>query len=311
MKQVLHLIFATLVLPILWGCEKSETSAPQIYASITLAGGSGSEQITIKKGESVNYKFTISSPDITLKKVELWRYDGRGINKVDPSSPQKVWKTPADPLGNQFEITGNAQNLTNDIQFSVYVEDLNGNYTSKRVSAFLDLMRYNQTLLNADNGNAAEAFLNLESGRALPVAMTISDPAAIDFGYSNIAALPLTGPKANACLISFDEFWKAGIYALNSNNLNPNTTFRKISVMTQATFDNLTSAELSGLFNGGTEMTTPAGMGFTTGKIAPGLLINDMLAVKTKDGRFGLLWVKAVTAANIQLSVIIQNKPVQ
>lgn len=308
MRKIVISIVAMGLLTIVWGCTKNEPELPSITAVISSSGASGDEQITIKKGESVTYKFTVKSHDAELKKLELWQFNGRGINKVDPSSPIKMWKAPSDELGYQYEVSGTLQNLTNDAQLSVYAEDFNGNYSSRKVSAFLDVMRFNQTLLAANNANSAEAFLNLETGRALPVAMTISDPSAIDVGYAYLSSLPSSGPKANGCLISFDEFWKAGIYAMNNNSLNATTTIRKVTGMTQAIYDNVSYTELNGIFESGIVPVTPSGMGFTPGRIITGLAVGDGLALKTYDGRIGLLWVKAVAAANIQLSVVVQNK---
>ena len=78
-----------------------------------------------------------------IKTVELWSRKGIGVNAEAPKR-KKSWSYLRD-IGKNFVVTDTIQALSEDEQYSIYVQDGNDNFTTDFVSC-LDVTLYEQTL---------------------------------------------------------------------------------------------------------------------------------------------------------------------
>ena len=271
-------------------CSESISEGPIIKTSVNILGKSDNQQnqIRVPMGTDVVYKFELSSTS-DIKTIELWSRKGIGVNAEAPKK-QKSWSYLSSEIGKNFVVSDTIQSLSEDEQYSVYVQDMNDNFTTDIVSCFLDVMLYEQTLTDgASVGNSA-TFMNFESGRRLFIANTIGDPTGVDIGFAY-----MENSDFQACLVSFDEYYKTGNYAMVKNDLNPSVTFKDATGM-------LTSDELSTIAERSTElknifdnaMDYPSILDFSPGKIAWAINKDDIISFKTQDNRYGLINVKEI-----------------
>ena len=154
--------------------------------------------------------------------------------------------------------------------------------------------------------------MNFESGRSLFIANTISDPTGVDIGFSY-----MENSDYQACLVSFDEYYKTGNYAIVKNNLNASVTFKNATgLVSSDDLDSIaeSSATLKNLFDSASSY--PSTLDFSSGKIAPAIQTGDMISFQTQDNRYGLIHVKAIDRKaesisnnqTITLEVIIMKK---
>lgn len=304
-------------------CTKMIDNRPDIIASVNKLGEyiEGQTLLNVERTDVAVFRFDIASNGAAIKKIELWKYTGYGVNATQPQLVKK-WEEPADHIGNQFlvssSVIGQEVAVNTDVQYSVYVEDMNGNYASERVQIFVDLTRYDLVENSLYTGNVAatsKTFLNLQSGRTLPVGQTIADPSGVDLGFAWMPENPDENP-ANACLVSFNQYWRTGIYNMLGDENNGSVKFRKAPDMTEEEFDDLSinRASLVSIYEKSTIMDPPEGSGFLKEDeaIAANVKVGDVFSVKTKDGRYGLFRVLSIDTRkdneNIQLSILISKR---
>jgi len=290
MKEIKILIFMLILGGFgLTGCSDDDNEAPLITSSVYELGQEGnSEQIVVPIGTDVAYSFKISS-SVGLKYIELWGKSGVGINKED-AKLFGSWSSVDFIDINNFSISDTIDSLSNDVQYSVYVQDINDNYCSTKVNCFLNVLSYSQTLTDGAAAATSATFLNLESGMSYYIANTIGDPSGIDLGFTYMENTPY-----QACLVSFDEYSKTGNYGMVVNDLNPAMTFRNANnAITTEHFedDAINPSELESIYKNSTEFTEI--LNFTNGKIAYGLQDGDFVSFYTEDGRFGILRVNEI-----------------
>lgn len=296
-------------------CSESISDAPKIRTSVNILGESDRQQneIMVPMGTDVVYKFELSSTS-DIKTIELWSRKGIGVNAEAPKK-QKSWSYLSSELGKKFVVTDTIQSLSEDEQYSVYVQDSNDNFSTDLVSCFLDVTLYEQTLTDGASSGNTKTFMNFESGRSLFIANTISDPAGVDIGFSY-----MENSDYQACLVSFDEYYKTGNYAMVKNNLNAAVTFKDATGLVSS--DELgTIAEsataLKNLFDSATDY--PSILDFSTGKIASAIQEGDVVSFQTQDNRYGLMHVKEIDRKGesisnnqtITLEVIIMKKVIK
>ncbi len=308
---------------LLSSCSKEEENGPYIRGTVNLLGDYVKDQhsITMTRQQTAVYRFDIQARGSDLRKIELWQYKGTGINAEQPTKLY-TWAYPAVVLGRTYTIDSSSlgEDVVDgkDVQYSVYAEDMDGNFTSSRLQIFIDVFAYSLTgdaLYTGSLDATSRTFLNLQSGRRLVVANTVSDPAGIDLGFAWLGSLPTANP-AEACLISFDQYWKTGIYNMLTNEQTGWVKFRKTD-MTQAEFEDisLTASDLESIYDAAAIITPPAGSGFEKAeeRIAPNLSAGDVLALTTRDGRFGLIRITGVNSANkgsenVRMNILITKK---
>lgn len=293
-------------------CSESISDAPTIRTSVNILGESDRQQneIMVPMGTDVVYKFELSSTS-DIKTIELWSRKGTGVNAEVPKK-QKSWSYLSSELGKKFVVTDTIQSLSEDEQYSVYVQDSNDNFSTDLVSCFLDVTLYEQTLTDGASSGNTKTFMNFESGRSLFIANTISDPAGVDIGFSY-----MENSDYQACLVSFDEYYKTGNYAMVKNNLNAAVTFKDATgIVSSEELGTIaeSATALKNLFDGATDY--PTILDFSTGKIAPAIQEGDVVSFQTQDNRYGLIHVKAIDRKaesisnnqTITLEVIIMKK---
>jgi len=300
------------ILSLFTKCSESISDAPTIRTSVNILGESDRQQneIMVPMGTDVVYKFELSSSS-DIKTIELWSRKGIGVNAEAPKK-QKSWSYLSSEIGKKFVVTDTIQSLSEDEQYSVYVQDSNDNFTTDFVSCFLDVTLYEQTLTDGASSGNTKTFMNFESGRSLFIANTISDPTGIDIGFSY-----MENSDYQACLVSFDEYYKTGNYAMVKNNLNANVTFKDATGLVSS--DELgtiaeSAAALKNLFDSATDY--PSILDFSTGKIASAIQEDDIVSFQTQDNRYGLMHVKDIDRKGesisnnqtITLEVIIMKK---
>jgi len=276
------------------GC-KEESADNQILISAGI--GKIGEQIDdtekqFQLGDTIVYKFEVTSPD-GISKIEFSVFEGVGVNQKAPVVLSKV----ENMAGTTWTLLDTIENIQNDIRYSVYAEDANRQYLTKKISAYLDVSRYvAQTLYDGLSNGTSKTFMNFESGRTFYIANTIGDPSGMDIGFAYLE----NQPQVLGCLVSFDEYWNTGNYASVVNNLNQPVVFRKSTKATSGTAtwikDNVkNSTQTKAIFDAASDFPSVPAL-FPDGKVALDLKARDVVAFKTADNRYGVIQVILVDA---------------
>ena len=296
------------------GCEKeAEDNLIVINAGIGKTGQTLDESEKLfQLGDTVVYKFEVTSPN-GIAKIEFSNFEGLGVNQKAPVVLSKIENI----AGTTWTMVDTIKNIQNDVRYSVYVEDMNRQYQTKKINAYLDVSRFlTGTLYDGLSNGTSKTFLNVESGRTFFVANTISDPAGIDMGFAYLE----NQTEVLACLVSFDEYWNTGNYASVANNLNQPVQFKKSSPATSGTSAWIAaqvknSSDTKALFDAA--ISYPSGPGlFPDGKVALNLKAKDVVAFKTADGRYGVIQVilidpkngSALNTQKINFAMVIDKK---
>ena len=274
------------------GCDDNDPEGPEISATTFVAGSEpGTAELRVPEGAEVVYRFDIKSA-APISKIEVWYRPGLGANMEAPMEEQTI-----ELYGEVSEYVV-SDTLTLDEDCSVYVEDVNRNFSSARVNLYLDVTKYNVELTDGMPAATSKTFLCLETGRTFFVANIANDPKGIDLGFTYYE-----GNDNKACLVSLDEYYKTGNYAMVVNDLNPEVIFKDATdpAATESVFDQVNKAsELKDIFDRAKDY--PAVLDYTAGKIAPALEEEDMIAFRTEDGRYGLMKVKEIDRKNEDVS---------
>lgn len=288
MKKIRYKITALALAGMVSACSDSGSDGPVIKGTVTVTEGESSQtKLYVPAGSEVGYSFQINSA-IPLKALEIHRRIGTGINAQEPTRLERI-----DIKGSgmyTYEFSGTIASIGNDYQYSVYAEDVDGNFNSVRVCVWLDVMRYSQTLTDGASAGTSKTFLNIESGVTYYVANTIGDPRGIDLGFTY-----MEGTHYQACLVSFDEYYKTGNYGMVVNDLNPWVEFRDATHLATASdfYDQVGRAsELQTYFDNGASYDRI--MDFSAGRIAHNLWETDMVSFRTMDGRYGLIRIDGI-----------------
>ena len=285
------------------GCDDNDPEGPEISATTFVAGSEpGTAELRVPEGAEVVYRFDIKSA-APISKIEVWYRPGLGANMEAPMEEKTI-----ELYGEVSEyVVSDTLTLDEDCSYSVYVEDVNRNFSSARVNLYLDVTKYNVGMPAA----TSKTFLCLETGRTFYVANIANDPKGIDLGFTYYE-----GNDNKACLVSLDEYYKTGNYAMVVNDLNPEVIFKDATdlVTKESVFDEVDKAsDLKDIFDQAKDY--PTVLDYTAGKIAPALEEEDMIAFRTEDGRYGVMKVKEIDRKNedtsnnqtISLDVVVEK----
>lgn len=286
------------------GCDDNDPEGPEISATTFVAGSEpGTAELRVPEGAEVVYRFDIKSA-APISKIEVWYRPGLGANMEAPMEEKTI-----ELYGEVSEyVVSDTLTLDEDCSYSVYVEDVNRNFSSARVNLYLDVTKYNVELTDGMPAATSKTFLCLETGRTFYVANIANDPKGIDLGFTYYE-----GNDNKACLVSLDEYYKTGNYAMVVNDLNPEVIFKDATV-TKSVFDEVDKAsDLKDIFDQAKDY--PTVLDYTAGKIAPALEEEDMIAFRTEDGRYGVMKVKEIDRKNedtsnnqtISLDVVVEK----
>tara|TARA_R110002050_G_scaffold300670_1_gene471428 strand:+ start:16945 stop:17898 length:954 start_codon:yes stop_codon:yes gene_type:complete len=316
MKKIKLILNTSLFLFTLFffGCEETEsTMVPIISATANELGASGTDnEVQVTVGTDVVYEFDVQA-ETEIKKIEIWRYQGSDVSKSEPTI-DLLLEYPSVNIGSSYSFKDTVEALDVDVRYSIYVQDMYDSYNSAQVNLFIDVTRYSTSLTDGMFDGSSPTFLNVESGRTLYVANTISDPAGIDFGFAYFES----ESTVKACLVSFNEYYKTGNYAMVVNENNNTTVFKDASAISEDythIYDAVENAsQLSDYFAEASDL--PSALDFTSGQVAPDLLSGDIIAFKTEDSRYGLIQVTAVddkagslsNDQTISFDVIVQKR---
>ena len=252
------------------GCDDNDPEGPEISATTFVAGSEpGTAELRVPEGAEVVYRFDIKSA-APISKIEVWYRPGLGANMEAPMEEQTI------------ELYG---------EVGEYV-------VSDTVNLYLDVTKYNVELTDGMPAATSKTFLCLETGRTFYVANIANDPKGIDLGFTYYE-----GNDNKACLVSLDEYYKTGNYAMVVNDLNPEVIFKDATdlVTKESVFDQVNKAsDLKDIFDQAKDY--PTVLDYTAGKIAPALEEEDMIAFRTEDGRYGLMKVKEIDRKNEDVS---------
>lgn len=271
------------------GCDDNDPEGPEISATTFVAGSEpGTAELRVPEGAEVVYRFDIKSA-APISKIEVWYRPGLGANMEAPMEEKTI-----ELYGEVSEyVVSDTLTLDEDCSYSVYVEDVNRNFSSARVNLYLDVTKYNVELTDGMPAATSKTFLCLETGRTFYVANIANDPKGIDLGFTYYE-----GNDNKACLVSLDEYYKTGNYAMVVNDLNPEVIFKDA---TESVFDEVDKAsDLKDIFDRAKDY--PTVLDYTAGKIAPALEEEDMIAFRTEDGRYGVMKVKEIDRKNEDVS---------
>lgn len=286
------------------GCDDNDPEGPEISATTFVAGSEpGTAELRVPEGAEVVYRFDIKSA-APISKIEVWYRPGLGANMEAPMEEKTI-----ELYGEVSEyVVSDTLTLDEDCSYSVYVEDVNRNFSSARVNLYLDVTKYNVELTDGMPAATSKTFLCLETGRTFYVANIANDPKGIDLGFTYYE-----GNDNKACLVSLDEYYKTGNYAMVVNDLNPEVIF-KDATDKESVFDEVDKAsDLKDIFDQAKDY--PTVLDYTAGKIAPALEEEDMIAFRTEDGRYGVMKVKEIDRKNedtsnnqtISLDVVVEK----
>lgn len=290
------------------GCDDNDPEGPEISATTFVAGSEpGTAELRVPEGAEVVYRFDIKSA-APISKIEVWYRPGLGANMEAPMEEKTI-----ELYGEVSEyVVSDTLTLDEDCSYSVYVEDVNRNFSSARVNLYLDVTKYNVELTDGMPAATSKTFLCLETGRTFYVANIANDPKGIDLGFTYYE-----GNDNKACLVSLDEYYKTGNYAMVVNDLNPEVIFKDATtdlVTKESVFDKVDKAsDLKDIFDQAKDY--PTVLDYTAGKIAPALEEEDMIAFRTEDGRYGVMKVKEIDRKNedtsnnqtISLDVVVEK----
>ncbi|WP_288670600.1 hypothetical protein [uncultured Alistipes sp.] len=275
------------------GCDDNDPEGPEISATTFVAGSEpGTAELRVPEGAEVVYRFDIKSA-APISKIEVWYRPGLGANMEAPMEEKTI-----ELYGEVSEyVVSDTLTLDEDCSYSVYVEDVNRNFSSARVNLYLDVTKYNVELTDGMPAATSKTFLCLETGRTFYVANIANDPKGIDLGFTYYE-----GNDNKACLVSLDEYYKTGNYAMVVNDLNPEVIFKDVTdLVTKGVFDEVDKAsDLKDIFDRAKDY--PTVLDYTAGKIAPALEEEDMIAFRTEDGRYGVMKVKEIDRKNEDVS---------
>ncbi len=275
------------------GCDDNDPEGPEISATTFVAGSEpGTAELRVPEGAEVVYRFDIKSA-APISKIEVWYRPGLGANMEAPMEEKTI-----ELYGEVSEyVVSDTLTLDEDCSYSVYVEDVNRNFSSARVNLYLDVTKYNVELTDGMPAATSKTFLCLETGRTFYVANIANDPKGIDLGFTYYE-----GNDNKACLVSLDEYYKTGNYAMVVNDLNPEVIFKDATdLVTKSVFDEVDKAsDLKDIFDRAKDY--PTVLDYTAGKIAPALEEEDMIAFRTEDGRYGVMKVKEIDRKNEDVS---------
>ena len=286
------------------GCDDNDPEGPEISATTFVAGSEpGTAELRVPEGAEVVYRFDIKSA-APISKIEVWYRPGLGANMEAPMEEKTI-----ELYGEVSEyVVSDTLTLDEDCSYSVYVEDVNRNFSSARVNLYLDVTKYNVELTDGMPAATSKTFLCLETGRTFYVANIANDPTGIDLGFTYYE-----GNDNKACLVSLDEYYKTGNYAMVVNDLNPEVIFKDATdlVTKESVFDEV--SDLKDIFDQAKDY--PTVLDYTAGKIAPALEEEDMIAFRTEDGRYGVMKVKEIDRKNedtsnnqtISLDVVVEK----
>lgn len=285
------------------GCDDNDPEGPEISATTFVAGSEpGTAELRVPEGAEVVYRFDIKSA-APISKIEVWYRPGLGANMEAPMEEKTI-----ELYGEVSEyVVSDTLTLDEDCSYSVYVEDVNRNFSSARVNLYLDVTKYNVELTDGMPAATSKTFLCLETGRTFYVANIANDPKGIDLGFTYYE-----GNDNKACLVSLDEYYKTGNYAMVVNDLNPEVIFKVVTK--ESVFDEVDKAsDLKDIFDQAKDY--PTVLDYTAGKIAPALEEEDMIAFRTEDGRYGVMKVKEIDRKNedtsnnqtISLDVVVEK----
>lgn len=286
------------------GCDDNDPEGPEISATTFVAGSEpGTAELRVPEGAEVVYRFDIKSA-APISKIEVWYRPGLGANMEAPMEEKTI-----ELYGEVSEyVVSDTLTLDEDCSYSVYVEDVNRNFSSARVNLYLDVTKYNVELTDGMPAATSKTFLCLETGRTFYVANIANDPKGIDLGFTYYE-----GNDNKACLVSLDEYYKTGNYAMVVNDLNPEVIFKDATdlVTKESVFDEV--SDLKDIFDQAKDY--PTVLDYTAGKIAPALEEEDMIAFRTEDGRYGVMKVKEIDRKNedtsnnqtISLDVVVEK----
>jgi len=294
MKRNTILELILLLMLFCWSCEKEKSAGPIILSTINDQAVS---EITVSKNSAVTVKFdVIASNDIA--KVEIYSRNRRGIPlKID--SYEKILNQVEGKLFNKSYVV----NALNDVSYSIYVIDVDGNYESGQVDLLMDISEFDDKILyDAKLDGSSLTFFNTKYGLPLSVSYTTSDPASIDFGFIYMES----NVNVKASLVSFSDFGKTATYPIvGTNNL---TIFKRVQ-----TFSYTDLASLKLAFDTGSDFSSV--LGIEIGKIAMNLKDGDVISFKTEQGKYGLILVKTIdrkgeankNEQTIKLKMVVQK----
>ena len=146
------------------GCDDNDPEGPEISATTFVAGSEpGTAELRVPDGTEVVYRFDIKSA-APIAKIEVWYRSGLGANMDAPMEEKTIDLSAELNVYNEY-VVSDTLILSEDCSYSVYVEDVNRNFSSARVNLFMDVTKYNVELTDGMPAATSKTFLCLETGR--------------------------------------------------------------------------------------------------------------------------------------------------
>lgn len=268
------LLLLSLIVLLGTSCTKDEDVPVVISATVN---GQEASNLTTTKNSTVTINFNVVAP-AAIDKIEISSRSLRGTPIIIESFQKYLNQIEGNTFTKSYEITA-----INDFSYSIYVIDVNGNYSGAQVDVLLDISEFdNVTLGDAKLDGASKTFFDTRFGLPLSVSYSVAEPAAIDFGFIYME----NNASVKASFVSFSDFAKTATYPVigDQNNI---TQFKKAAAMVYTD-----AASLKQAFDSGSAY--PSILGIEAGRAVPNIAVNDVIAFKTQRGKYGLIQIKAI-----------------
>ena len=180
------------------GCDDNDPEGPEISATTFVAGSEpGTAELRVPDGTEVVYRFDIKSA-APIATIDVWYRSGLGANMDAPMEEKTIDLSAELNVYNEY-VVSDTLILSEDCSYSVYVEDVNRNFSSARVNLFMDVTKYNVELTDGMPAATSKTFLCLETGRTffVPVSythLTLPTPISPTIPRESTSDLPI--PRA-------------------------------------------------------------------------------------------------------------------
>lgn len=191
-----------------------------------------------------------------------------------------------DAIGKTLTFTFRATDMEEKVQEATYVVEVQGTRPAQPVNVYEDVLLGGQR--STENGH----FLNTETGQAYfspGVAAVCAEIDLLHFVSGSATGVNIAAPSFANAPIVYSAAHSNATDALSAWPVRNATELKRLDGLSSSDFEALsTDDQVVHLFEEGGEATD------NINRIA----VNDMIALKTTDGRYGILWVKELPAGN-------------
>lgn len=258
-------------------CSKDEDKSPVIKIT---GNGQQTKELYVSAGANIDVAIEINTQS-PLDRIEVYRRDGI---EAQAQKVETFEKRLNQLEGNTFSKTYSVSGIADDVSYSVFAIDEEGNYSTALIHLIMDVQAYKSLMIyDAKADGLTRSFCDTKNGKVLHYKVIEIDLKNLDFGFVYMEG----NTDMLAAFISIDEYHKAAMYPQLSGV--GSASFRKA-----VSADYKDAAGLKTLYDGGSEFSAVSGYKSTATKLADG----DLVAIKNVHGKYALIEVLKVERAS-------------